>query len=122
MTDLAQMLRDLADAGWVPLLYAETGPGGHVKGFVCYPMALVRFWASFRAPDSVGAVRGLWEHAQAHPNAPPLLWRDGHGLGPAPGESSRCELTAASRAEPSPSPAPAPSGRPFFWQLLARRR
>lgn len=83
--DLAQMLRELADRGWKPVLYAEA------QEWVCYPQAQVRWWISCRAPDPLGAARTLWEHVRVHPNEPPLLWRESPALPDQFGRDPLCE-------------------------------
>jgi len=68
--DMAAMLRELGDAGWAPVLYAETDRD-RVVAWVCYPQAAVRYWTSARASDPAIAVRALYLHAKEHPNEPP---------------------------------------------------
>jgi hypothetical protein len=67
--ELGAMLRFLVDAGWQPALLAEA-PG---QTFVCFPQGEVRAYMACRAPDPLGAVRGLYEHALRFPNERPTF-------------------------------------------------
>ncbi len=77
--DLAAMLRELADAGWKPLVYFDDGRGNrhgsmsepNSPAWVAYPQAEVRYWRSFRGDDPLTVVRGLYLHTRQHPNLPP---------------------------------------------------
>lgn len=69
---LAEMLWELAERGWKPVLYPDTHLTDHreVLAWVCYPMGEVRAWRSARAADPVAAVREIWKWAQNYPNTP----------------------------------------------------
>lgn len=107
--ELGRMLRELADTGWKPLLYFDDGENGGPRSrqspaWVSYPQGDVRVWGSFRAPDPVGAVRLLYQHAREYPNVPPCFLP-----APAPAQETATPASAQTAAPPAP---PQPAGRP----------